>query len=60
MTTLQREALEAARHDLVTFDGLVVADGAAPQETFILDTKQTIAKLDAALSEASETDMAPS
>ena len=53
MTELQREAMEAARHELVTLDGLIAADGAAPAEIFVIDTKATIAKIDAALTEFS-------
>ena len=55
MTKLQRDAMEAARHELVTLDGLIAADGAAPSETWTIDTRATIAKLDAALTEACDT-----
>lgn len=47
-----REALEAARRDLVFFGGLEVVDGAAPEESWKLDTSKVVAKIDAALGEA--------
>ena len=60
MTDLEREAMEAARHELVTLDGLTAADGAAPTETFVINTKAAIAKLDATLNEVSDSDTARS
>ncbi|SFB22207.1 hypothetical protein [Azotobacter beijerinckii] len=60
MTNLQREGMEAARHELVTLDGLTAADGAAPTETFVINTRAAIAKLDAALNEFSCSDTARS
>jgi hypothetical protein len=42
-------ALKAAQHELTTLNGLVAADGAAPSETWKLDTTATLAKIDAAL-----------
>ncbi len=35
MDDQQAAAAEAARHELVTLDGLAVADGAAPSESFV-------------------------
>ena len=50
MTQQETDAMEAARHELITLDGLIAADGAAPTETWVLDTKAIIKKLDAVLS----------
>ena len=47
-----RRALEVARHELVTLHGLIVADGAAPNETFEIDTIDVVNLIDAALKEA--------
>lgn len=44
-----RRALEVARHELVTLHGLIVADGAAPNETFEIDTSEAVALLDKVL-----------
>lgn len=44
-----KSAAEDARHELTTHYGLIVADGAAPEETWMLNPKTTIAKLDRAL-----------
>lgn len=46
-----RRALEVARHELVTLHGLVVADGAAPDETFEIDTIEAVDLIDEALKE---------
>ena len=53
MTEKQRKALESARHELTTLHGLIAADGAAPQETWSIDTGDVVAAIDEALSEAS-------
>jgi hypothetical protein len=45
-----RQALNTARHELVTMDGLLAADGAAPAETFSIDTSKAVAEIDEALS----------
>ena len=50
MTQQETDAMEAARHELITLDGLIAADGVAPTETWVLDTKAIIKKLDAVLS----------
>src|SRR5947199_116777 len=42
-------ALEAARHELTTLHGLVACDGAAPEETWSIDTSKVLAQLDAVL-----------
>lgn len=47
-----REALEVARHELVTLHGLKAADGAAPEETWDIDTSGAVAAIDGALNEA--------
>ena len=49
--SLARRALEVARHELVTLHGLVVADGAAPDETFEIDTSDVVELIDEALKE---------
>lgn len=49
--SLVRRALEVARHELVTLHGLVVADGAAPDETFEIDTSDVVELIDEALKE---------
>lgn len=51
-----RMALELARYELVTLNGLVVADGAAPNETLAIDTAPIIKRLDAVISEFFDTD----
>lgn len=51
-----KKALEEARHELTTLHGLVAADGAAPQETWVIDTNAVIAVIDQALNEALCTD----
>lgn len=49
--SLVQQALEVARHELVTLHGLVVADGAAPNETFEVDTIEAVDLIDEALQE---------
>lgn len=49
MNTETKEALEAARHELVTLHGLVAADGEAPMETFKIDTSDAVQKIDKAI-----------
>ena len=49
--SLARRALEVARHELVTLHGLVVADGAAPDETFEIDTSDVVELIAEALKE---------
>lgn len=51
MTHFQRAAIEAARHELVMLDGLVVLGSMAPGETWTIDTSALVAQLDEALSE---------
>lgn len=46
-----RAALEDARHELTTLHGLYAFDGAAPKESWRLDTSKTLAKIDGALGE---------
>lgn len=42
-------ALEAARHELTTLHGLVVCDGAAPEETWSIDASKALGEMDALL-----------
>ena len=56
MTSLEREAMEYARHELTTLHGLVAADGAAPTITWEIDTSVAVAKLDTVLTAVAETD----
>lgn len=56
MNRLQKEALEEARHELTTLNGLVVADGSSPSETWTIDADRVIRLLDAALSECDDVD----
>ncbi len=44
-----REALEEARHELTTLHGLYAFDGAAPEESWRLNTSKTLTKIDEAL-----------
>lgn len=46
-----RRTLEVARHELVTLNGLIVADGAPPNETFEIDTGEAVDLIDEALKE---------
>lgn len=43
------EALQDAQHALVTLDGLIAADGAAPEHTWSIDETKRIDRIDAAL-----------
>jgi hypothetical protein len=43
------EALERARHELVTLHGLLAADGAAPTITWSIDVGNVIDEIDAAI-----------
>lgn len=45
------KALKDARHELVTLDGLMAADGVAPSYTWEIDTKVVVATIDDALKE---------
>jgi hypothetical protein len=56
----QTDAAAAARHELVTLDGLVAADCAAPDETWVLDVKATIKQLDDAFNATGESGTTPS
>jgi hypothetical protein len=47
-----RKALEIARHELTTLHGLIAADGAAPTETWTIDTNRVVAAIDEVLSES--------
>jgi len=60
MTNNQREALESAGHELTTLNGLMAFDSQSPIETFPIDTKSIIEKIDMALSESSDTCNHPS
>jgi hypothetical protein len=60
MTEKERKALEIARHELTTLHGLIAADGAAPNETWSIDTSAAVAAIDDALNEVSCTDSRPS
>lgn len=44
-----RNALEAARHSLVSLSGLTACDGVAPTETFVIDEARVISMIDAVL-----------
>lgn len=48
------EALVSARHSLTTLHGLVVCDGAAPEERWTVDESGVLARIDAALSSGGE------
>ena len=50
MNDRSRKALEIARHELTTLHGLIAADGAAPSETWSIDTCAAVAAIDDALS----------
>jgi hypothetical protein len=43
-------ALESARHELVTLNGLLAADGTCPSRTWSIDATAVIAEIDDALS----------
>lgn len=60
MTDKERKALEMARHELTTLHGLIAADGAAPNETWSIDTSAAVSAIDDALNEVSCTDSQPS
>ena len=51
MNDRSRKALEIARHELTTLHGLIAADGAAPSETWSIDTSAAVVAIDDALSE---------
>ena len=53
------KALESARHELVTLNGLLGADAVAPSETFAIDTGKAIAEIDEAISGLSQPDSCP-
>ncbi|SHL41780.1 hypothetical protein SAMN05216428_102339 [Nitrosospira sp. Nsp11] len=53
MNDKERAALETARYELVTLDGLTAADGAAPDKTFVINTRKSIALIDEVLNESS-------
>jgi hypothetical protein len=46
------EALAMARHELVALNGMLGSDGAAPNETFKIDTSEAIERLDETTKEA--------
>jgi hypothetical protein len=60
MTDKEHRALEIARHELTTLHGLIAADGAAPQETWSIDTSAAVKSIDDVLNEASCRDSQPS
>lgn len=60
MNEKERKALETARHELTTLHGLIAADGAAPNETWSIDTSAAVAAIDDALNEVSCTNTLPS
>jgi len=49
MNDRSRKALEIARHELTTLHGLIAADGAAPSETWSIDTSAAVVAIDDAL-----------
>lgn len=49
MNEKTRRALEAARHELATEQGLIAADGKAPDQKFVIEHSETIKKIDEAL-----------
>lgn len=55
-----RRALEVARHELVTLHGLIVADGAAPNEAFEIDTDGAVGLIDEALRALGDSGIQPS
>lgn len=55
-----RKSLEMARHELTTLHGLIAAEGAAPNETWSIDTSEAVSVIDDALNEVSCTDSHPS
>ncbi len=60
MTDQQHNALLAARHELMTLNGLLAADAEAPETTWTIDTDNVIRAIDEALNEVSCTDTPPS
>ena len=58
--TPEQLALHVARHELVTLHGLIAADGAAPQEAFVIDTREAVALIDEALTVFENTSIRPS
>lgn len=46
-----RRTLEIARHELVVMDGLTAADGAAPSETFTINTRHAVQEIDEVINE---------
>lgn len=60
MNEQQRNALLAARHELITLHGLLAADAEAPDTTWTIDTNDAVQAIDEALSEASCTNTQPS
>ena len=59
MAPMER-ALHVARHELATLHGLVVADGTAPQEPLVIDTREAVALIDEVLIEPDDTNTLPS
>ena len=51
ITEKLRDALEMARHELTTLHGLIAADGAAPRETWSIDTMGVTSVIDDVLNE---------
>lgn len=51
MSDIVKQALEAARHELVTLHGLVVTDKPVGGNVFVIDTSEAISKLDKAIQE---------
>lgn len=49
MESIVVAALEAARLELATLSGLVVADGACPSETWTLDEADLLRQIDTAI-----------
>jgi hypothetical protein len=49
MNKKERNALELARHELMTLHGLIAADGTTPEETWDIDTSAAVAGIDDAL-----------
>lgn len=59
MNSAQTKALKEARHELVTLNGLLAADGAAPSDTWTINTTPVIEALDVAFSEPDDSDTGP-
>ncbi|NCC95614.1 MAG: hypothetical protein EOM02_02120 [Synergistales bacterium] len=52
-----RRALEVARHELVTLNGLQAFDKVAPQESFEIDTQEATVLIDEAITSLGDSDI---